>query len=148
MSTFSERLRLAIEKSPYSQSELARRIGLKPQAIQYLADPKNNAKGSRHLHLIAKELSVNPEWLASGNAPMRALKPAYEISKEFHERQPHTETNDRPTSQTLLAQLSPYLEGTPKDAREAIAGLILRCQEDRDEGIRFAKAIKTLLGMD
>ncbi|SFB50810.1 LexA family protein [Delftia tsuruhatensis] len=63
----AERIRLAMEiaKMP-SQSELARAVGIKPQAVQYLLDPRNNATGSKHLVKIAEALGVNAVWLATG----------------------------------------------------------------------------------
>lgn len=63
----AERIRIAMElASMSSQSELARAVGIKPQAIQYLLDPKNNATGSKHLVKIAEALRVNAVWLATG----------------------------------------------------------------------------------
>src|SRR4051812_30312303 len=56
--TYAKRLRQAIEHAGMSQAELARRIGLKsgPQAVQYLADDKNNSRGSRHTAAFAQAL--------------------------------------------------------------------------------------------
>lgn len=51
-----------------SQSELARQLGVKPQAIQYLC---REGKGSRHTSEIARILRVRPQWLASNQGPMR-----------------------------------------------------------------------------
>ncbi|WP_454708684.1 LexA family protein [Delftia acidovorans] len=66
--TLAERLRRAMDRaSMHSQSELARNVGVKPQAIQYLLDPKNNATGSKHLAKIAEVLGVNAVWLATGS---------------------------------------------------------------------------------
>lgn len=63
----AERIRIAMElASMSSQSELARAVGIKPQAIQYLLDPKNNATGSKHLVKIAEALRVSAVWLATG----------------------------------------------------------------------------------
>lgn len=66
-SSLAERLKLAMALAGItSQSELARAVGVKPQAIQYLLEPKNNATGSKHLPVIAEILGVSPIWLATG----------------------------------------------------------------------------------
>jgi SOS-response transcriptional repressor LexA len=65
--TFAARLRFAMERAGKSnQSELAREIGIKPQAIQYLLEPKNNASGSRHITKLAAALGTPSHWLATG----------------------------------------------------------------------------------
>lgn len=51
---------------PVSIRELARRVGLQYQSIQYLLDPGRNAKGSRHTYALARILGVSPVWLATG----------------------------------------------------------------------------------
>lgn len=67
LSTFSKRLRWAMERAnKTNQSALAREIGVKPQNIQYLIDPKNNAAGSAHVASLALALKVNPVWLTTG----------------------------------------------------------------------------------
>ena len=53
-----------------SQSALAREIGVSPQSIQYLLDPRNNASGSKHSSSLAVALRVHPDWLARGVGPM------------------------------------------------------------------------------
>ena len=69
--TLAGRMRLAMGKAgKTNQSELAREIGIKPQAIQYLLEPKNNATGSRHIAAFAFALGVNSVWLATGEGDM------------------------------------------------------------------------------
>lgn len=68
--TFAERVKKARERAKLSQAELARRLGLKQQAIQYLEDRKNNARGSKHTAGIARECGVDPNWLSSGQGQM------------------------------------------------------------------------------
>ncbi|NIB44838.1 S24 family peptidase [Pseudomaricurvus alkylphenolicus] len=51
-----------------AQSELARRIDVKPQAIQYLCSPK--AQGSSHNARISNVLQINPQWLETGEGSM------------------------------------------------------------------------------
>ncbi|MBU0914732.1 MAG: hypothetical protein KKD97_00075 [Gammaproteobacteria bacterium] len=52
-----------------NQSELARAVGVKPQAIQYLCDLDAGAQGSSHTPSLAKELGVRADWLARGDGP-------------------------------------------------------------------------------
>ncbi len=67
-STLSDRLKLAIEKAGISQAELARQIGVKQQAIQYLCSSKT--KKSRFTFQIAEALNISATWLASGVGQM------------------------------------------------------------------------------
>lgn len=56
-----------------NQSELARSVGVKPQAIQYLCDVDAGAQGSAHTPALARELGVRAEWLARGDGqPLEA----------------------------------------------------------------------------
>jgi len=52
-----------------NMSELARRVGIKPQAIQYLATDDEANKRSKHTTKIAKELRVYSDWLDTGEGP-------------------------------------------------------------------------------
>jgi transcriptional regulator with XRE-family HTH domain len=62
--TLGSRLKLAREDQGLSQSELARRVGLSPQAIQYIESDKTVR--TRYLNQIAGVLGVHPTWLESG----------------------------------------------------------------------------------
>jgi transcriptional regulator with XRE-family HTH domain len=67
LKTYRERLLWAMKEAKLtSQSELARRVGVKPQSIQHLLDPNKNAQGSSHTARIAEELNVSANWLATG----------------------------------------------------------------------------------
>jgi transcriptional regulator with XRE-family HTH domain len=68
--TYASRLRQARSHAGLSQAELARRLGLKPQAVQYLEADDNNARGSRNTPRIARECGVDPIWLESGTGVM------------------------------------------------------------------------------
>ena len=91
MNTFAQRLKLAIEyakkHSPgMNQSVLAREIGVKPQAIQYLCreDGKKNKK-SAYTADIARILKVNPEWLSTGHGEMEQKNTIFdELLKKQH----------------------------------------------------------------
>lgn len=66
-STYGERLMWAMAAADMNQSDLARRVEVSPQSIQYLVDPANNARGSRNTAAFAAACGVNPDWLARGN---------------------------------------------------------------------------------
>ncbi|MDP9990410.1 phage repressor protein C with HTH and peptisase S24 domain [Variovorax boronicumulans] len=71
LSTYAGRLRFAMDKSGHTnQSMLARKVGVKPQAIQYLLDPRNNATGSKHTAALANALGISSRWLATGEGAM------------------------------------------------------------------------------
>jgi transcriptional regulator with XRE-family HTH domain len=79
MKSYAERLLWALDQANMSQSELARRCGIKPQSVQYLCDLKRNAKGSSHTSCFAKILGVNVDWLATGQGQI------YTTSLTIHE---------------------------------------------------------------
>lgn len=70
MATYAKRLSKARSHAGLNQSELARRIGVKPQSIQYLEDESKEAQGSTHTPAIARECGVSADWLASGTGEM------------------------------------------------------------------------------
>ncbi len=49
-----------------NQSMLARKVGIKPQAVQYLLDPRNGASGSKHTAALADALGISSRWLSTG----------------------------------------------------------------------------------
>lgn len=67
--SYGERLRQALKEASCTQAGLAREVGIRAQAVQYLCNDK--AQWSKHTHTIAQLLGVNSRWLASGNGPMR-----------------------------------------------------------------------------
>ena len=68
VNTLSYRLKYAMKFFSINQSELARRIGIKPQIIQYLCT--KNIYSSKFTYEIADALGVNYSWLAAGELPM------------------------------------------------------------------------------
>ncbi len=60
----SDRINYALETRGISKAELARRIGVKPQTIQYLCSTK--AESSKFTFELAHALGINFEWLAVG----------------------------------------------------------------------------------
>ncbi|WP_447881012.1 S24 family peptidase [Serratia fonticola] len=65
---FSERFRLALSESNYTQGSLAKAVGMAQSSIHRLL---SNAEGSRKVVDLARVLGVNADWLASGVGPMR-----------------------------------------------------------------------------
>lgn len=70
MQTLAKRLKAARNAAQLSQSELGRRVGVRPQSIQALE--AGTARGTQHILEIARELNVRPDWLRSGMGPMAA----------------------------------------------------------------------------
>lgn len=68
--SFARRLKKAREHAELSQAALARLLSLKPQAIQYLENEKNAARGSRHTVAIARLCRVDAHWLSTGKGTM------------------------------------------------------------------------------
>lgn len=66
--TLSERLSYALHVLKISQTELARRVGVKQPTIQYLCS--NNAKKSAYTFQIAQALGISDTWLATGKGGM------------------------------------------------------------------------------
>lgn len=54
-------MKFARDRAGLTQSELARRVGIKPQAIQ--AIESGRAKSTSHIIAISRELRCNPDWL-------------------------------------------------------------------------------------
>lgn len=69
MTTMADRIRDAREAKGLSQSELARKLGVKPQTVQQW-EAKTKATGPRRYRLLAlaKELDVSPVWIEFGTA--------------------------------------------------------------------------------
>lgn len=79
MDTLAKRLRYARERAALSQSELARRVSVRPQAIQFIE--AGRVRRPRSLVEIAHTLNVNPEWLLFGRGAVelgvREVSPPY-----------------------------------------------------------------------
>ncbi|MBE5254551.1 XRE family transcriptional regulator [Mixta mediterraneensis] len=67
--TFSERLGLAMKEAGLTQGGLAEAVGMAQPSIWKLVS--GGAKGSKRSIDLARVLGVRPEWLASGDGPMR-----------------------------------------------------------------------------
>lgn len=57
-----ERIQRLLDVREMSQSELARRLGLRQSTINMLI--KGGSQGSKHLHRIARELGTTPAYLS------------------------------------------------------------------------------------
>lgn len=93
MKTYAERLKYAIAIRGTSQSKLARRVGVKPQAIQYLC--KGGAK-STHSVQIAEALNISAKWLTDGTGGMELIVADKTIPAEIIE---FTIPEDLPTGE-------------------------------------------------
>lgn len=67
MSDYGDRLKRALMHADLSQAELARRIGIKQQGVNYLC---SRATGSKHSAAIARALGVSLVWLTEGKGVM------------------------------------------------------------------------------
>lgn len=67
--TLSHRLKYCLKLYSITQSELARRIDVKPQIIQYLCT--KNIKSSRFTFELAEALEVDYTWLSTGEGSMK-----------------------------------------------------------------------------
>ncbi|MEG3638058.1 LexA family protein [Magnetococcus sp. PR-3] len=73
ISTLGDRLCQALDQAGMSQSELARRVGIRPQTVQHVC--AGHTKRSGYTAEFAQVLGVRPEWLAIGKGPLRELMP-------------------------------------------------------------------------
>lgn len=69
LTTLSDRLIHALELLGVTQAELARKLQVKPQAINFLC--KNQTKKSALSYQIAEVLNISSEWLAHGVGPVK-----------------------------------------------------------------------------
>ncbi|MGU3413740.1 XRE family transcriptional regulator [Enterobacteriaceae bacterium C34A] len=67
--SFSERLRQAMTVAGYTQGGLAKAVGMAQSSVNKLL---KDADSSRKTVQIAQVLGVRPEWLSTGNGPMRS----------------------------------------------------------------------------
>lgn len=70
MKTLAQRLKYSRERANLSQSELARRVGIKPQAIQFIESGK--VYKPRNILEIAQQVGVDAVWLSTGEGDMNA----------------------------------------------------------------------------
>ncbi|WP_245677227.1 XRE family transcriptional regulator [Candidatus Arsenophonus triatominarum] len=68
--SFSERLKQAMQEKGFSQSALAKAVGMAQSSVWRLTS--GGALGTKKLIKIAKVLDVNPEWLSDGIGTMKA----------------------------------------------------------------------------
>ncbi len=80
MDTLAKRLRYARERLGLSQSELARRVKLRPQAIQFIE--AGHVRRPRSVVEIARALGVNAEWLLLGEGALEVA--VHETPERYH----------------------------------------------------------------
>lgn len=68
LSTLSKRLVYALEKTGTTQTELARKINVRKQAVQYLC--ASGTDKSKFAYDIAQALNINVDWLVTGKGEM------------------------------------------------------------------------------
>lgn len=78
MSQLGDRIRAERTKRGWTQAELAKRVGVTPQAIQVIE--RGTVKKPQNLTRIAKELSVNPEFLLDGKTFESSMVPVVGIA--------------------------------------------------------------------
>ncbi len=86
MSSYSERLREALNEAGINPTELARRVGVRQQSVEHLL--KKDPVGSAYTVQIALELGVGAYWLATGRGPKRpwedgTIKPLAESMSRY-----------------------------------------------------------------
>lgn len=101
MKTFAQRLRYAREAADISQSELARRVGIKPQSVQ--AIEAGGVRGSKYIARFAKELDVSSSWLADGQGAIKLPKSEDLMTMPVPDFGPHP----APTIEAILAEKLP-----------------------------------------
>lgn len=69
MSALPIRIRRARTQTGLSQSELARRVGVKRSAVTQWEHPRGTTPSVEHLIQIARETGTRFEWLATGRGP-------------------------------------------------------------------------------
>ncbi|MEX2499548.1 MAG: helix-turn-helix domain-containing protein [Wenzhouxiangellaceae bacterium] len=70
MEDLADRIRRARRIKGWSQTRLAESLGVTPGAVGHWERPDGSQPSSEHLIEIAKQLSVNHEWLAVGRGEM------------------------------------------------------------------------------
>lgn len=140
MSTFSNRLKKALSDAGMSQSELARKIGIKPQSVQYLCAGK--AQGTTHAVAIATVLNISPSWLQSGNEQINSSL-----------------SNDLKSNAEFIGAMEPWSSKTklPNDEIEipfftevelAAGSGMIDAQEHKGFKLRFARSTLKKQGVD
>lgn len=76
MTTFAERLKIAIAKRGISQAQAAKICGIAQQSLNYIIT--NNLNSSKLAPQIAASLRINPEWLILGQGRFEENK-VYEL---------------------------------------------------------------------
>lgn len=119
-STYQERLRLAMEYADLTQQELAKRVGVRQQSIQYLL---SKGRSSRRNSEIAKACGVDPDWLATGEGEtneMRVLARKQQIDREAQRSRDHVTLGDE--SDEVDAEADPRYSTIPLYQVDAAAG--------------------------
>jgi transcriptional regulator with XRE-family HTH domain len=71
MSALSLRIRKARTLAAITQTELARRVGVKRSAVTQWEQPAGTTPSVEHMIMIAVETGMSFEWIATGRGPNR-----------------------------------------------------------------------------
>lgn len=66
MNNFNERLVFAMQRANMSKADLARKVGISPQAVGALVNGASNGPNHENLIKIARALRVSSDWLGAG----------------------------------------------------------------------------------
>jgi len=116
--TFGERIKQARKHAQLSQAELARRITVKQQAIEYLENPKNNAQASRHTSEIARACGVDAGWLAKADGPAPGNTVLAHPAAEYKTKGQKHPASD---AEKLLVLLRTFMDTRPEGKEELYA---------------------------
>jgi transcriptional regulator with XRE-family HTH domain len=111
METFSERLKLARSEAHLSQSEAARRVGMKQPTLSGLE--KGGSASSTYTPLLATLYGVSAIWLAEGKGPQR---PSFA-------GQPESEAQESPAYSVDAAELAKQYDAAGPAKRAALDAL-------------------------
>jgi len=139
MDTFATRLKYARKRTGLNQSELARRVGIKPQSIQYI-ESGSTQKSRYALKIAANVLGVNAEWLVYGVGSIEPTENVLVFRENIAELQRRFLTADAET-QNWVAEL---LMGGSKDIL-ALAKMLREVPESQRQAMQKAFALLTQL---
>lgn len=90
MTSLADRLQLALSQKPgATQADLARACGVKPPSVSDWFTGATKSLKARPLRLAAQFLGVRPEWLETGQEPMRSSF-VYDIPVAFSRSDPES----------------------------------------------------------
>lgn len=124
MKTLSERLKIALELSGISQTQLAASIGVTQPAISKLL--AGTSRESRRMIQLARALKISPDWLINGSGQMYDCSPIPDRRLiKFDSRDNHRAPDDNESEVPFLKNIS-FACGTGDISDEDYNGCKLR----------------------